>query len=101
MTQLTYHSVKGEGLSRTRFIGLSAMHLINAQTIHSGDLSDVPYGYKTEARKNAKKVISDAAKNGLTVEKPYLIKTLNDGSKGLFVLGRDGLYFASRFKIEC
>lgn len=95
MTQLKCTDcIQAEGLTRSRFIGLSAMHLINAQTIDGGDLADIPRGYKTTARKNARKVISDAVKFGLTIEKPYLIKNVGDGRKGLFVLGSDGVYFA-------
>lgn len=95
MTQLKCTDcIQAEGLTRSRFIGLSAMHLINAQTIDGGDLTDIPHGYKTMARKNARKVIRDAIKHNLTIEKPYFIKRLNDGRKGLFVLGSDGVYFA-------
>ena len=95
MTQLTHTDcIQAEALTPARFIGLSAMRLINAMTIEAGDLSDIPRGRKTYERKYAKKVLRDAIKYGLTIDHPYQIRELDDGRKGLFVLGYDGIYFA-------
>lgn len=94
MTQLTASTcIQSEAMTRSRFIGLSAMYLLNAMTINSGDLSDIPLGYKTYARKNAKKVIQDAIKFGLTIEKPYVIKDIGNGKKGMFALLPTGICF--------
>jgi len=95
ITQLNHTTcIQAEGLTNARFIGLSAMRLMNAMAIEAGDLSDIPRGEKTTARKNAKKVMRDARKFGLTIEKPYQLRELVGGGKGLFCLGYDGLYFA-------
>lgn len=95
MTQLAHAAcIKAEALSHARFIGLSAMRLINAMTVASGDLSNIPRGRKTSERKYAKKIMRDAIKYNMTIEKPYQIRELDDGRKGLFVLGYDGIYFA-------
>jgi hypothetical protein len=95
MTQLAHtECIQAAALTPSRFIGLSAMRLINAMTIEAGDVSDIPRGRKTSERKYAKKVMRDAIKFGLTIDKPYQIRDVGGGRKGLFVLGYDGIYFA-------